>query len=51
MHQPRDGRDAKPYETPRVVASLDALGMISDADGLGVGVQGCGSHCPTIVAK
>jgi hypothetical protein len=34
------------YETPKVVASLDALGMITDADGMAVGVF-CGSRCDT----
>jgi hypothetical protein len=33
----------KRYETPKVIASLDALDMINDADGLAVGA--CGSQC------
>jgi hypothetical protein len=33
----------KRYETPKVIASLDALDMINDADGLAVGT--CGSTC------
>ena len=41
------GREATKteYETPRVVASLDALDMISDAEGLGAAIA-CTSRCP-----
>jgi hypothetical protein len=35
--------DGKTYEAPKVVVSLDALGMITDADGMAVGL--CGSRC------
>jgi len=35
--------DAKKYEQPKVLASLDALEMITDADGMAVGA--CGSRC------
>jgi hypothetical protein len=29
--------DGTPYEAPKVIASLDALGLIADADGMAVG--------------
>jgi hypothetical protein len=32
------------YESPTIIASLDALGMIADADGTAVGTV-CSSHC------
>jgi hypothetical protein len=37
--------DGKTYETPKVVVSLDALGLVTDADGMAVGT--CGSRCDT----
>ena len=44
-----DKTDSKAYETPKVIASLDALDMIGGADGLGV-IQpvGCGSCLKTL---
>jgi hypothetical protein len=37
----------EPYEAPKVIVSLDALDMITDADGVavGAGVCGPGSNC------
>jgi len=36
--------DGKTYEPPKVIVSLDALSMITDADGMAVGAS-CGSRC------
>jgi hypothetical protein len=41
-----DKTDSKTYESPKVIASLDALDMIGDADGMAVG-NSCGSECKT----
>jgi hypothetical protein len=38
-----DTTNGKTYETPKVFVSLDALSMITDADGLAVGL--CFSRC------
>jgi hypothetical protein len=38
-----DKPESKTYEPPKVVVSLDALGMITDADG--VASLACGSIC------
>jgi hypothetical protein len=35
-----DSTGGKTYEAPKVIASLDALGMITDADGMAVGCAG-----------
>jgi hypothetical protein len=42
-----DKTGSKPYEAPQVIVSLDALDMITDADGVAVGAGVCasGSNC------
>jgi hypothetical protein len=40
-----DNTNSNAYETPKVLVSLDALNMITDADGMAVGIGCTGSVC------